>query len=238
MTQTLVALYDSFDQARKAVEELVQAGVSRDKISLVAHNTDNLYTNQIGGADGDVEAGEGASFGAVVGGLIGLGAAIIPGVGPVIAAGTIASALIGAGVGAAAGAVTGGLTASLVNFGVPEADATIYTEGVRRGGALVTAHVEDGMVGRAEVIMNRYAPANIDNRSEYYRKSGWKGYDPNADTWTGDQVLTERNKMRELGIQPRYDEARAARQAASGDPDITDIHVDPAVRRYTPLPPR
>jgi hypothetical protein len=65
--------------------------------------------------------------------VAGLAALAIPGVGPIIAAGPIFTALTGAGIGAAAG----GLIGALANTGMPEEDARIYAEEVRRGGVLV-----------------------------------------------------------------------------------------------------
>ncbi len=68
----------------------------------------------------------------------------IPGIGPIVAAGPLAATLAGAGVGAVAGGLIGGLTRA----GVPEDEANVYAEAVRRGGALVTVRAEDS---RAEV---------------------------------------------------------------------------------------
>jgi len=104
MDRTVIALYDSFSEARAAVEDLVDAGFDRSNISIVANDAGGEYSRYITTDDGDTEdvtGGEGAGFGAVVGGLIGLGAALIPGIGPVVAAGAFAGALVG-GVGRAA----------------------------------------------------------------------------------------------------------------------------------------
>src|SRR5688572_33477026 len=92
--QTIIALYDDFATARRVIEELVDAGYSRDSISLVANDTKNEYASYLNDdGDGNVEGDEGAGFGAVVGALIGLGALALPGVGPIIAGGSLASAL-------------------------------------------------------------------------------------------------------------------------------------------------
>ncbi len=178
MAKTVVALYDEFDTARSAVEALVDAGFNRGDVSLVANDASGKYAEYVN--DDDVSAGEGAGFGAVVGALVGLGVALIPGIGPVLAAGPLAAALM-AGIGAASGAVTGGIVAGLVDFGIPEEHAETYAEGIRRGGTLVSAHVDqDEWADRAQSILNRYNPVDIKERSGEWRSSGWTGYDASA----------------------------------------------------------
>lgn len=167
MAHTVVALYDDFDTARRVVEELVSSGFDREDISIVANDEKGSMGSSLkgGGHDhDDVKAGEGAGFGAVVGTLIGLGVALIPGIGPVVAAGPLAAALM-AGIGAAAGAATGGIAASLIDLGMSEDEAGYYNEGIRSGGTLVTVNLdEDTHVNRAQDIMNRYNPIDVNER--------------------------------------------------------------------------
>jgi len=193
MAKTVVALYDDFDTARSAVEALVDAGFARDDISLVANDATGEYNQHFknGVYDEDVTAGEGAGFGAVVGALVGLGVALIPGIGPVVAAGPLAAALM-AGIGAASGAVTGGIVAGLVDFGVPEEHAERYAEGIRRGGTLVTVHIsQDEWAERAQSVLNRYSPVDINERSGQWQSSGWTGYDQAAAPLTADQIRSQ-----------------------------------------------
>jgi hypothetical protein len=151
MNQTVIALYNNFATAREVVEALV--------ISLIASDQTGEYGRYV--ADEDVSAGEGAAFGAVVGTLVGLGAAVIPGIGPIIAAGPLWAALM-AGIGAASGAATGGLVAGLVDMGVDEEDAAYYSETVGRGGAMVSAWVDESYVDDVARVMERYSPASLD----------------------------------------------------------------------------
>jgi len=165
MKMSVIALYRDFEQGARAVEALVDAGFDRKDISIVANDADSRYSSRLKTTDtddGDVKAGEGAGFGAIVGGLIGLGVALIPGIGPVLAAGPLAAAVTGVATGAIAGAATGGIAASLIDLGVSKEDATQYVEGIKRGGALVTVDVNsDEYATRAESILNRYNPVNI-----------------------------------------------------------------------------
>jgi uncharacterized protein (TIGR02271 family) len=191
MTKRVVAVYNDFDTARQVVEALVNAGFDRDDISLVANDSNTEYRQYLEDydADDDVKPGEGAGFGAVVGTLVGLGVALIPGIGPVIAAGPLAAALM-AGIGAAAGAATGGIVASLVDFGIPEEEANIYAENVRRGGTLVAVEVDDNRVGEAQNIMNRYSPIDIEESGRTFRSSGWNEFDANTTDYSPSTTAT------------------------------------------------
>jgi hypothetical protein len=136
-------------------------------------------------------AGIGAGVGGTVGLLAGLGLLAIPGIGPVVAAGWLAAMAAGA----AAGGATGGLIGGLTQAGVSDEDAQVYAEGLRRGGTLVTVRVPDADRARVEAILDRSA-VNIRDRGAAFRKSGWKGFDPNAPVYTADQVRKERQLYR------------------------------------------
>jgi hypothetical protein len=134
----------------------------------------------------DVAAGvlTGGAVGGLAGVLLGLGALAIPGLGPVIAAGPLVAGLAGAGVGAA----VGGLVGALVNWGVPQEEAELYAESVRRGGILVGLKTDEANADRAVEIMNRYDPIDVERQSEYWRAGGWTGYDVSSAAWTQQQI--------------------------------------------------
>jgi hypothetical protein len=85
----------------------------------------------------------------------------------------------------------GGLLGALTSAGVSEADAQVIVEGVRRGGTLVTARVDEADLPRASTEMNRSA-VDLQQRRDLYRKSGWQSFDPNAAPYTAAQVRCER----------------------------------------------
>ena len=192
MARTIVAIYDDFQTANNAVRELVDNGIPRDNISLIANNrgdtiggattTGAATTGESVADETGAGAGVGAGIGAAVGGigglLIGLGALTIPGIGPVLAAGPLAvalSTLTGAGVGAVAGGVTGGLLGALIGLGIPEEEAEFYVEGVRRGGVLVTVQGEDFNTNHIMDVLNSHNPVDINERAAAWRSSGWQG---------------------------------------------------------------
>ena len=136
--RTVCRVYDSYAQARAAVDAVQSSGVPAADVSIVA----NKY---VSAEHADVEEVSGAAKGAGIGGalgggaglLAGLGLLAIPGLGPVVAAGWLASTAVGA----AAGAATGGIVGALVDAGVDRDHAAVYSELVRRGGTMVTVRV-------------------------------------------------------------------------------------------------
>jgi hypothetical protein len=206
MTVTISHLYDSYTEALAAANSLKAAGVKESDISLIANNADNWYSpdrkagafpdrDHDGKDDRSEAAGTGAGVGAAVGGaaglLTGLGLMAIPGVGPVVAAGWLVSTLAGA----AAGGATGGVIGALTQAGVDATDADVYAEGLRRGGAVVSARVADADASHLRALMDRSA-VKLTDRSEAYRKSGWKSFDPKGPPFDVEQVRKEREMYR------------------------------------------
>jgi uncharacterized membrane protein len=227
MATNIVALYDDLSTAQQVVRALRDAGIPSADISLVALDAAGEYGKYItktttkvkdSTADGvDAGAGVGALVGGLGGLLVGLGALAIPGIGPVLAAGPLATAvaaIVGAGVGAAAGGAVGGIIGGLVDLGIPEEQAHYYAEGIRRGGVLVTARTSDVDTQRVHGILNRYSPANIEDRAAAWRQEGWKGYNEKAKPYTAAQISQER---------ARYG---AAMSQTPGAAYRTDVKVD------------
>jgi hypothetical protein len=183
MTRTIAFLYDNHDDAAQTVRDL-EARLPHEDISLVANNSTKRYG--AAAKEGDVASGvgTGASIGAVVGGgaglLAGLGMLAIPGIGPVVAAGWLAATLAGAAAGAGVGAVSGGLIEAMTGAGVTREDADLYAEGVRRGGTLVVARVDESQVDFVEAIMRKHHPVDATARRTALREEGWKAFDPKA----------------------------------------------------------
>lgn len=62
---------------------------------------------------------------------------------------------------------------SVKNAFVPDEDRHTYEEGVRRGGTLLTADVDDDCVDEAVRILEEAKTVDIDDRSSQWRSSGW-----------------------------------------------------------------
>jgi len=188
-TRTIVHVYDRHSDAVEVVSQLEAAGIPNGDISVVANQPGDRTTTTDTTSDAGSGAGTGATAGAVLGGgaglLAGLGALAIPGVGPVVAAGWLIATLAGAGAGAAVGAATGGIIGSLTDAGVPEREANVYAEGVRRGGTLVTVRTDDSNATRVKSIMESREHVDWQKRDQEYRTEGWQKFDPAAAPYTG-----------------------------------------------------
>jgi hypothetical protein len=216
MTKTIIAVYNSVASAKDAVQNLINTGIDRQNISLVTYDENGQYANMLEGnqlthlnadvVDDDVKAGEGAAFGALAGLAIGLGALAIPGIGPVIAAGPIASALTGAAVGAVAGAATGGIVAALVDMGVPEEEAQVYAESVRRGGAAVIVKAPDQLVGDSSTIMSSAGPIDVERSAQKWRQSGWNRFDEKSQPYTPNRERDFERSEQSADYVRSYDE--------------------------------
>lgn len=195
--KTVTGLFDNYEDAKSAVGELEAAGIASKEISIVSNIGDGR-TVEGQGSNAAEGAGTGAGIGALAGGagglLTGLGMIAIPGVGPVVAAGWLVATLAGATAGAVVGGAAGGVVGALVKSGVPEEDAHVYAEGVRRGGSLVTARVEDDRAMAARAILDRSESVDIAERRASYTKNGWERFDDTLDPYTPAEVDAERGR--------------------------------------------
>ncbi len=196
MSRTITRLFDDYADAKTAVTELERIGVPHSDLSIVANNAHGAH-----GADRDHDVSDvndhgdvsrGASTGAILGGvgglLAGLGLLAIPGLGPIVAAGWLASTAAGAAIGGAGGAATGSLVGALKNAGHTDDEAGVYAEGVRRGGTLVSAKVNDNLVGQTEAVLDGNRGVSADTRGTDYRQTGWTGFDENAEPYGVDEI--------------------------------------------------
>jgi hypothetical protein len=72
--------------------------------------------------------------------------------------------------------MSGGPVVGLVACGVPEGEAHVLAEGVRRGGAIVAVKADDEMEAEeAALIMSRHGAVSIDACATGWRSQGWSG---------------------------------------------------------------
>ena len=210
--RTVTHLYNSYDDAVGVVRALEANGIAHDRISLVANSQSSAGTTgttgtRLGTGDPDSVApttdegagtATGASLGTVLGGgaglLAGIGALAIPGVGPVVAAGWLVATLTGAGIGAGAG----GLLGSLTGAGVHEDDAHVYSEGVRRGGTLVSVQADDAEAAQVESVMNNQSRLDPAALRTSYQTEGWEKHDTAAPAMTEAEIAASRERYRSL----------------------------------------
>lgn len=150
------AVFDSREDAQRAIEQLRSAGVRENSISVIgqqgeqsSHSLDRDNDSEDDGAGEKTGSFiSKTAAGAGVGALLGVAALAIPGVGPLAAAGAIAETAVGGAAltGTAIGAAAGGLTSVLTDHGVSEDDAHYYEEHINRGGIFVSVNTENAGV--------------------------------------------------------------------------------------------
>lgn len=148
------AVFDSHEQAQRAVEQLRLAGVKDSSLSLIAQPSRTTTTTDGDGEVVDEERGSilrGILGGSAIGAGLGIAALTIPGVGPLVAAGAIASSAVpgAAAIGAAVGATAGTLVEVLNSHGVNEEDSAYYGDRIQKGGTFVSVDTSQSGVDAA-----------------------------------------------------------------------------------------
>jgi hypothetical protein len=155
------AVFDSREEAERALSELRSAGVSENAISIVGRSdgtgggstdfrdgdaTGSVTDDTNDEAKGDVV--KGAAIGAGGGALLGIAALAIPGVGPLAAAGAIAASAIptAAAIGGGAGLAAGSIAGLLSDHGVDEEDSRYYEDRINSGGIFLSVDADEAGV--------------------------------------------------------------------------------------------
>jgi|GEM_PF-785944 len=141
------AVFDSHDEAQRAVAALRDAGVSDGSLSIVAQQGGKTTTTSGDGEasdDGHRSILRGILGGGALGAGLGVAALAIPGVGPLAAAGAIAASAVpeAMALGAAAGALGGSLNEVLTKHGVSDEDASYYGDRIKKGGVFVSVDTD------------------------------------------------------------------------------------------------
>lgn len=136
------AVFDSREEAERAVSELREMGVPNRSLSLMVQNGKRTTTTS---GDGDTHEDHsnwlrGLLGGGALGAGLGVAALAIPGVGPLVAAGAIASSVVpeAVAIGAVAGAAVGSVNESLKKHGVDDDDIEYYGSSMKNGGVFVS----------------------------------------------------------------------------------------------------
>jgi uncharacterized membrane protein len=166
MAKTVVGLIEQRMEAEQAVQELQTAGIDKKEIGVISPEELARETQAtVAGAT------TGMLFGGLAGMVLTAAAIAIPGVGPMLVAGPAALLL-----GTVLGATAGGLIGGLVQRGVPEDDAHLLAEGVKRGATLVTVTArDDDQARRAVDILKRHGAIDLEQRAAQWRRHGWTG---------------------------------------------------------------
>jgi hypothetical protein len=157
---TVVAVFESLDEATEAIKRLGDEGFPVDRISIVGQGLESEVRVHGFVTTGDV-AKSGARFGAVFGGLFGLlaGAAFlaIPGVGPLIILGPLAGAVVGAAEGAAATGIVG----AVLGYFLEKDRIPKYSQHLKAGRYLVLVHGSQEEAARAQEILRSAGSSEV-----------------------------------------------------------------------------
>lgn len=189
---SVIALFDSFANARAAEKALIEAGIAPASMGLLANNTapghPRPFTNpahaapdaeSLSLATAEVGAGTAAGFGigGMIGGAMELCAFMLPGIGPVVATGLWTGILAGLG------GIFGGAVAALSDEEIPPNDAELYAEGLRRGATLLVVRCDARDVAAVRGTTRAHGACDIEERGRAWRAEGWVGLDgaPSSD---------------------------------------------------------
>lgn len=145
--QVVSAIFDSNEEAQRAVGELRQMGASDADLSLIAQSRGTMTTREGGGEITDEEHTNllrGILGGGALGAGLGIAVLAIPGVGPLAALGAIAASAVpeAMAIGAVAGAAVGTFNEALKKHGVSEEDSAYYGDRLKGGGVLVLVNTD------------------------------------------------------------------------------------------------
>ena len=82
--------------------------------------------------------------------------------------------------GSGSGSGEHGLWSSIKSAFMPEEDSYAYEEGMRRGGYLLCAEVDEDQADRAITLLDEGGSVDFDRRQEEWRSEGWAGYQGGA----------------------------------------------------------
>lgn len=162
-TNSVVALYDTHEQAEHAIKELQQASVDIKSLSIAARDThtDEHVVGYYNAGDRMKYWGKmGAFWGGFWGLLFGSAAFAIPGLGPVLVAGPLVAWIIGGLEGAV---VVGGVSAvgaALVSIGIPKDSVLKYEVALKADKYLLIVHGTQAEVARARDVIARTKHSN------------------------------------------------------------------------------
>lgn len=150
---SIVAIFESHNEAEDAVRELQKSGFDMKKLSIVGkdYHTDEHVVGYYNTGDRMMYWGKlGAFWGGLWGMLFGSAFFFVPGIGPLLVAGPLVMWIVGALEGAAMMGGLSALGAALVSIGIPKNSVLQYEANVKAGKFLLVLHATSQEVERAK----------------------------------------------------------------------------------------
>lgn len=170
--KTVIGMFESTRDVDQAIGELGKRGYGKSDVSVLARR-EVLKESGLDIATGaEVGAITGATAGGVAGLLIGLGVLTIPGIGPIVAAGEFLTWVGATLLGMAGGAIGGGIIGGLIALGLPEHEAKVYAEGIKRGNILVAVRVPEERASEVTEALRAANAVDINTRRQEWATEG------------------------------------------------------------------
>jgi len=157
ITNSVVAIFDTHEQAEQAIKELQEAGVDMKSLSIAGrdtHTDEHVVGYYTAGDRMKYWGSVGAFWGGFWGLLFGSAAFAIPGIGPILVAGPLVGWIIAGLEGAA---VVGGVSAvgaGLVSIGIPKDSVLKYDVALKTDKYLLIVHGTAEAVDKAKEIIS------------------------------------------------------------------------------------
>jgi hypothetical protein len=157
----VVALYPNPSAAAAAVRMLHDAGVDRDRISIISRNHDEASKfaadmNVTPGAEIE-DSAVASRLGELSGHILAAIALVLPGIGPIVAGGPLA-----AGLGEAAGHVAGGVASALSGAGVEASRADALERAIKEGAILVGVHTIQSQAAGVRALLQASGATQVE----------------------------------------------------------------------------
>jgi len=165
---SVVAIFESHNQAEDAVRELQKDGFDMKKLSIVGkdYHTEEHVVGYYNVGDRMKYWGKlGALWGSVWGMLLGAGFFAIPGIGPVLVAGPLVGWILGALEGAV---ITGGVTAigaGLISLGIPKDSVLKYETELKSDKYILVVHGTEEEAAHARRLLQTTRPHSIETHT-------------------------------------------------------------------------
>jgi uncharacterized membrane protein len=156
ITNSVVAIYDTHEQAEHAVKELQHAGVDMKSLSIAARDThtDEHVVGYYNAGDRMKYWGKvGAFWGGFWGLLFGSALFAVPGIGPILVAGPLVAWIVAGLEGAAFVGGVSAVGAGLVSIGIPKDSVLKYDVALKTDKYLLVVHGTSADVNKAKDII-------------------------------------------------------------------------------------
>jgi uncharacterized membrane protein len=160
-TNSVVAIYDTHEQAEKAIRILQEAGVDMKCLSIAGrsmHSDEHVVGYYNAGDRMKYWGSVGAFWGGLWGLLFGSAAFAIPGLGPILVAGPLVGWIVSALEGAIVVGGVSAIGAGLVSIGIPKDSVIKYEVALKTDKFLLIVHGTPDTVYGARLVLDEACP--------------------------------------------------------------------------------